>query len=220
MLQKETFRFLKGLGKNNNKAWFEKNRPAYQDAKENFEEFVEGIIKGVGVIDKDIAVLIAKSTIFRQNRDIRFSANKTPYKIHMGAYLNKGTKKINTPGYYIHLEPGKSMIGAGLYQPEPPVLAKVRQEIDYNQEEWLKLMTSRELKKYFKTIPDTSDRLTRAPKGYEETNPVIDFLKLKSFVVTTPLKDEEVFERDFQKKIIRSFTAAKALIDFLQRAYE
>ena len=220
MLEKETFRFLKVLAKNNNKAWFEKNRPAYQKAKENFEEFVEGIIKGVGAVDKDIAVLIAKSTIFRQNRDIRFSANKTPYKIHMGAYLNKGTKKINTPGYYIHIEPGKSMIGAGLYQPEPPVLAKVRQEIDYNPEEWLNLINSKEVRKYFTSVPDTNDRVLRNPKGYDENNPVIDFLKLKSFVFTQPYNDKEVLDKNFMNKMIRSFRVVKPLIDFLYRAYE
>ena len=220
MLKKETFTFLKALAKNNNKPWFEKNRPAYQNAKDNFEELVEGIIKGVGAFDKDIAVLTAKSTIFLQSRDIRFSANKTPYKIHMGAYLNKGTKKINTPGYYIHIEPGKTMLGAGLYQPEPAVLAKVRQEIDYNREEWLSLISSKELRKYFKTIPDTTDRLKRAPKGYDETNPVVDFLKLKSFVVTQLLNDEEVFHKSFMNKIVKSFHAVKPLIEFLQKVYE
>ena len=140
--------------------------------------------------------------------------------VKTGAGLNKGSKKVNTPGYYLHIEPGKSMIGGGLYQPESAILSKVRQEIDYNQDEWINLITSKQLKKYFKSIPDITDRLVRAPKGYDESNPLIEYLKLKSFVVTRPLKDEEVLHRDFLKIIVQSFKSLKPIITFLQRVYE
>ena len=220
MVKKETITFLNCLKKNNNKPWFEKHKLEYQNARENFEELVEGVIKGVGAFDNDIAVLTAKETIFRQYRDVRFSADKTPYKIHMGAYLNKGSKKVNTPGYYIHIQPGKSMIGGGLYQPESSALSKVRQEIDYNPDEWLGLISSKQVKKYFKNIPDNTDKLVRVPKGYDESNPLLEYLKLKSFVFTQTFPDETILKGDFLKLIANSFKSLHPLIEFLNRTYE
>jgi uncharacterized protein (TIGR02453 family) len=119
MFKPSTFKFLKDLKKNNNKTWFEKNKSAYLDAKEDAEHFVEQLIKGLGKIDADIAVLHAKDCTYRIYRDVRFSSDKTPYKTHMGAFLNKGGKKAPTAGYYFHIEPGGNMTGGGLWMPMP-----------------------------------------------------------------------------------------------------
>ncbi len=220
MVSRTTLTFLKNLEKNNNKPWFEENRPAYQKAKEEFQQLVTAIAGGIGKFDPDIALLDPLKCIFRQNRDVRFSKDKTPYKIHFGAYFNRGSKKVNTPGYYIHLQPGKSIIAAGWYQPEAPIVQKLRQEIDYNAEEWLAIFKHTSLRKYFKEAPDFNDTLIRPPKGYSEDNPVLKYLKLKSFVVSKSVKDEEILNGDFQKNAIDAFKSLYPFVQFLHRSIE
>ena len=102
MLKASTLKFLKDLKKNNNKPWFEKNRSAYVDARDDAGHFIGLLIEGLGRIDADIAPLQPKDCIYRIYRDVRFSSDKTPYKVHLGAFLNKGGKKTPTAGYYFH----------------------------------------------------------------------------------------------------------------------
>src|SRR5579871_969467 len=200
MLQASTIKFLKDLKKNNNKPWFEKNKSVFIAAKEDAENLVGQVIEGLGKIDADIAPLQPKDCTYRIYRDVRFSQDKTPYKVHFGAYLNKGGKKTPTAGYYLHWEPGKSMIGGGLWMPMAPDLNKVRQEIDYNFEEWSKIVGNRSFKKFFPDGLEREDVLSRPPKGYDDENPAIEFLKLKSFIVTRTLTDEEVQSKTLLKK--------------------
>lgn len=220
MIKTSTFKFLKDLKKNNNKTWFEKNKSAYLDAKEDAGHFVEQLIEGVGKIDADIAPLHAKDCTYRIYRDVRFSSDKTPYKTHMGAFLNKGGKKVPTAGYYIHLEPGKSMMGGGLWMPMPAELNKVRQEIDYNFAEWTKILGDRRFKKYYPEGLDRRDILSRPPKGYDAGNPAIEFLKLKSFTTTRSLTDETMLSRSLVKEVVTAFGAMKEFIEFLNRSLE
>jgi len=220
MLQVSTLKFLKDLKKNNNKPWFEKNKSVYLDAKEDMDHFVEQVIDGFGKTDPEIATLHPKDCTYRIYRDVRFSKDKTPYKIHMGAYLNKGGKKVPTAGYYLHLEPGKNMAGGGLWMPQPPELNKVRQEIDYNFSEWTKILGDRNFKKVFPGGLEMEEMLSRPPKGYEDDNPAIEYLKLKSFIITRDFSDAEVQSKTFLKEIIKTFTAMKGFVYFMNRSLE
>jgi len=220
MLQASTVKFLKDLKKNNNKPWFEKNKQVYLDAKEDIELYVEQVIEGFGKIDADINPLHPKDCTYRIYRDVRFSSDKTPYKTNMGAYLNKGGKKSPTAGYYMHVEPGRSMAGGGLWMPMAPELSKVRQEIDYNYAEWSKIIGDRNFKKVFPDGLDQEEKLSRPPKGYDDENPAIEFLKLKSFIVTRTFTDAEVQAKSFLKEIIKTFTAMDVFVHFLNRALE
>ena len=220
MLKTSTLKFLKDLKKNNNKTWFEKNKSVYLDAREDAEHFVSQLIEGLGKIDADIKSLEAKDCTYRIYRDVRFSSDKTPYKVHMGAFLNKGGKKTPTAGYYFHAEPGKSMTGGGLWMPMAAELGKVRQEIDYNYAEWSKILADKKFKKYFPEGLDREEILTRPPKGYDAENPAIEFLKLKSFVVTHPLADATMTSRSLLKEVLGAFGAMSGFIDFLNRALE
>jgi uncharacterized protein (TIGR02453 family) len=220
MLKTSTFKFLNDLKKNNNKTWFDKNKSGYLDAKEDAGQFVEQLIEGLGKIDADIAPLHVKDSTYRIYRDVRFSSDKTPYKTHMGAFLNKGGKKAPTAGYYFHLQPGQSMAGGGLWMPMPAELGKVRQEIDYNFAEWTKILGDRKFKKYFPEGPDKEEILSRPPKGYDAENPAIEFLKLKSFVVTRSLTDAQVMSRSLLKEVLNTFASMKAFVNFLNRSLE
>jgi uncharacterized protein (TIGR02453 family) len=220
MLQASTVKFLKDLKKNNNKPWFEKNKQVYLDAKEDIELFVEQVIEGFGKIDADINPLHPKDCTYRIYRDVRFSSDKTPYKTNMGAYLNKGGKKSPTAGYYMHVEPGRSMAGGGLWMPMAPELNKVRQEIDYNYAEWSKIIGDRKFKKVFPDGLDQEEKLSRPPKGYDDENPAIEFLRLKSFIVTRTFTDAEVQAKSFLKEILKTFEAMDGFVHFLNRALE
>lgn len=220
MLQVTTIRFLKDLKKNNNKPWFEKNKPAYLAAKEDIENFVGQTIEGLGAKDPDIAPLEIKDCVFRIYRDVRFSKNKVPYKTNMGAYFNKGGKKATTAGYYFHCEPGQNMVGGGLWMPMAPELSKVRQEIDYNFGEWKKIINHRSFKKLFPDGLQGGEPLSRPPKGYDADNPAIEFLKMKSFVVTRTLTDAELQSKSLLKETLKTFEAMKDFIYFLNRSME
>src|ERR1700744_6452507 len=216
MLRASTLKFLKDLKKNNNKPCFEKSKSVYLDAKDDIDSLVEKVIEGLGKIDPDIATLQLKDCTYRIYRDVRFSQDKTPYKIHFGAYINKGGKKVPSAGYYLHIEPGgRSMAGGGLWMPMAPELNKVRQEIDYNFAEWTKIIGDRNFKKVFPDGLDKEDMLSRPPKGYDDENPAIEFLKLKSFLVTRTFTDAELQAKSFLKELIKTFEAMGDFVHFI-----
>ncbi|MBX9784662.1 MAG: DUF2461 domain-containing protein [Chitinophagaceae bacterium] len=219
MLQSSTLKFLSNLKKNNNKPWFDANRKQYEDAKADFANFIQTIIEKHGKKDASIAHLQAKECMFRINRDVRFSKDKSPYKTNMGAFINAGGKKSNLAGYYFHLEPGGCFAGGGMYMPMPPDLAKIRQEIDYNLADFKKIISS----KKFKTAYGDFDRdaeylLSRVPKGYEADNPAADYLKLKSFVATIKIPDISLTSKTLVKEVSTAFEALQPLIEFLNKA--
>lgn len=221
MLQSSTLTFLKDLKKHNNKPWFDANRKRYEAAKQDIEQFTAEMIKRVAGFDDTVAHLTPKECLFRINRDVRFSKDKSPYKTNMGMYLSKDGKKGNAAGYYFHCEPGKAFIAGGLWMPMAPELKKVRQEIDYNWEEFKKIVTNKKFKSVFGDLERSSDvLLTRPPKGYEEDNPAIDFLKLKSLVAVASLSDADLTSKDLAKKAASHFSIIKPLVDFLNRAQE
>ena len=207
MLQASTLKFLKDLKKNNNKPWFDANRKRYEDAKTDFANFIQTVIDRHGKKDKTISGIKAKDCLFRINRDIRFSKDKSPYKTNFGASINRGGRKaFATAGYYFHLEPGNCFVGGGLYQPMPDVLKKVRQEIDYNLAEFKKITGGKKFKSLYGGL-DKSDEflLSRVPKGYEPDNPAAEFLKLKSYIAMSSLKDSDLISKDLVKKPVSCF---------------
>ena len=220
MLQPATLKFLAALKKNNNKPWFEENRKVYENAKSDFYALTEQLIHALAKYDPSIGHLTVKDCVFRINRDVRFSKDKSPYKSNMACYFNKAGKKSNGAGYYLHIEPGKSMIAGGLWMPESAILAKIRQEIDYNFTDWKKLTGTASFNKAFTDGVKSSETLVRPPKGYDETNPAIKYLKMKSFIVSKALLDKDLLDKYVVKKIATTFGTMKPFIDFINTATE
>jgi uncharacterized protein (TIGR02453 family) len=222
MLQPATIKFLKDLKKHNTKEWFDKNRTLYEAAKTDFAELIQAAIDKFGKKDESIALLKAKDCVFRINRDVRFSKDKSPYKTNMGASINKAGKKAwNTAGYYFHFEPGGSFVGGGLYMPEPLILKKVRQEIDYNFNDFKKIMGNKKFAAVYKDLDHSAEmKLSRPPKDYEAENPAIEYIKLKSFIAMVPVTDAELADKNLVKKIADAFEALQPLINFLNHATE
>lgn len=218
MIEKTTLQFLTDLKKNNTKEWFEANRKRYEAAKEDINNNTEKLIKSIGKYDADIAELQVKECKFRINRDVRFSKNKAPYKSNISAIFSKGGKKADTAGFYVHIEPGAAFVAAGYWSPEAKKLASVRQEIDYNLDEWKKILSAKKFKETFTEGLSKDDTLQRPPKGYDDENPALEFLKLKSFIVTKKLTDTQLMDNNFEKTIVNIFTAVKPFLDFLNTA--
>ncbi|MFT4018747.1 MAG: DUF2461 domain-containing protein [Agriterribacter sp.] len=219
MLQQSTIQFLKSLAKNNNKPWFDANRPKYETAKKDFENFIQELIDAYGKKDASVASLAAKECMFRINRDIRFSKDKTPYKKNFAASINRGGKKSIFAGYYFHLEPGNSFIGGGIWMPMPAETQKIRQEIDYCFDEFKKIITAKKFTAVYKTLDqDPALRLANVPKGYTKDNPAADYLKYKSWIAMQPFTDAELASKDLVKKSVEAFVALQPLIEFLNRA--
>ncbi len=221
MLQQSTLKFLQNIKLNNNKPWLDTNRKSFENAKADFEQVVTAIIKEFGKIDKEIASLTAKECVFRQNRDVRFSKDKSPYKVNMGASIDRGGKKSGFAGYYFHCEPeNQSMAGGGLWMPDAAVVKKVRQEIDYNWEEFKSIIGNKNFINQYEDLAFGEFTLMREPKGYEKDNPAIKYLKLKSFVAIKPLTNKELLSKDLVPKIVTSFKALQPLLKFINRAIE
>ena len=221
MLQTSTLAFLNNLKKHNTKEWFDTNRKVYESAKADFAALVDQLIREFGKKDTSIASLQAKECIFRINRDVRFSKDKSPYKTNMGASFSKGGKKSMLAGYYVHLEPGKSFAGGGIYMPDAGAIKKIRQEIDYCFSDFSKILHNKKFATQYGDLDKGKElSLSREPKGYEKDNPAIDYLKLKSWIAMTPLTDEDLTDKNLSKKIISAFEALQPMIEFLNRAVE
>jgi uncharacterized protein (TIGR02453 family) len=220
MLQNSTLKFLKDLGRNNNKEWFDANRKKYEVARQDFIELADEIIKGFCKKDKDFEQLEGRKCLFRINRDIRFSKDKSPYKTNFGASFERGGRISPWAGYYLHIQPGnKSFAAGGVWQPETDKVKKIRQEIDYNWDEFKKIISAKKFVSTFDDLEKTKETsLSREPKGYEKDNPAIDYIKLKSWIVSAPFTDAEVTDKNLVKKILASFEAMKPMIDFINHA--
>lgn len=216
MITTATIRFLEQLKQHNHKEWMDAHRKDYEEAKANFEAFVTAVIEGLSAFDPGFSGLNARQCIFRINRDIRFSNDKSPYKANFGAHFNKGGKKSPAAGYYFHLEPGQSFIGGGAWMPPADMLKQIRQEIDYDLETFRGIIDHSAFKKLYPRID--GEQLKKAPQGYDPANPAIEYLRYKSFTVGHPLTDASLAGKKLVQDTVRSFEVMKPFIDFLNRA--
>lgn len=219
MLQLASIQFIKALKKNNNREWFEKNRSSYEAAKKDYLQFVSEVLNEMQQFDNTLVNLEPKQCVFRINRDVRFSKNKEPYKTNFGASFSKGGKKVACAGYYFHLEPGACFVGGGLWMPMAPALKKVRQEIDYCFKEFSGIVKKASFKSSYIGLDETQ-KLVRAPKDYELDNPAIEYLKLKSYVVTKPIADVNLTDKQLVKKVVADFKIIIPFVHFLNRAID
>ncbi|GAB3988061.1 DUF2461 domain-containing protein [Spirosoma daeguense] len=219
MLKSDTITFLANLKSNNDKLWFTENRDAYEAARADFLELVTITLAGLEQTDPEIGAsnLKPKSCMFRINRDVRFSANKSPYKTNFGAWFNAGGKNSRSAGYYLNIEPGNVFVAGGMYMPDTDVLATIRQEIDYNLPAFEAILAEPTFHTYFSGL-SRETALQRPPKGYDATNPAIEYLKLKSFTVSHSLPDATLTTPTLTKTVQAAFASLQPLVHYLNRA--
>lgn len=219
MLQSTTLDFLRDLGENNAKTWFDENRDRYQAAKKDVEQLVNELIAALVDVDPGLLGLEAKQSMFRIFRDVRFSKDKVPYKSHMGAWMARGGRKSIYAGFYLHIEPGgKSMAAGGIWHPQGDVLKAVRDAIDYEPDDLRNVLADKEFKKYFPELEGS--KLKTAPKGYPKDHPAIDLLRHKDLVVSTKLKDSDLTSKKLIDKLVSIYSAMYPLNAFLNGAID
>ena len=211
--------FLARLREHNTKEWMDEHRSEYLTHKAAFEAQVTDMIARVARFEPLVADLEPKHCVFRINRDIRFSKDKSPYKTNFGAVIQPGGKKSRFASYYFHLEPGgKSMVAGGIYMPSNKLLAYVRQEIDYNESQFRKIITDPAFQAAFGELH--GERLKTAPKGYPKDHPAIDLLRLKSYVGLHTLSDADAARDDYPERVAQLFATLAPLCQFLNQALE
>ena len=215
----KTLNFLNQLKENNQKEWFHAHKKWYNQIKKDWEDFVGHLIKGISEFDPQLKELEIKQATFRINRDIRFSKDKSPYKTNLGAYMAKGGRKSVYAGYYIHIQPeNQSFLAGGVYMPDSEHLKKIREEIDYNLEDFKSVIHASDFQKYFGEIQ--GEKVKTTPKGYAKDNPAIDYLRHKSLLMVHNLNDEDLMKDDFKDYALSIFQAMKPFNDFFNRALE
>lgn len=209
-----TLDFLIDLRFNNSRSWFEENRARYEQARRSVEVLIEDIIRQFAPVE-DLGKLTPKECMFRINRDVRFSKDKSPYKTAMGIVIGKGGRKSTERSYYLHIEPNDSaFIAAGVYDPSPEQLKAIRQAIAEKPEALQKIITAPDFVRYFKTLE--GEKLKTAPKGFAADHPAIDLLKHKQFLASHPLTDADLLKDDLAAYFVQVCAALKPLETYFQ----
>ena len=204
--------FLVHLSGNNNKAWFDAHREQYDSARALFEDLVMDVIMGLSAFEP-VGGLTPKDCMYRINRDIRFSKDKTPYKDSMSASFTPGGKHAVRAGYYLHISPGNSFLGGGAWQPSKEQLALIRADIAGGAPELKRVVAAKDFKKTFGEL--SGEKLKVAPKGYPKDHPEIEWLKLQSLTVGHRLSDEDACKRNLDQRVVKVFAAMKPFLDYI-----
>lgn len=212
--------FLTELGENNNRPWFIMNKPRYDILRAEFLDVVTELIRELARFDPLVADCNPKKAMFRINRDIRFSNDRSPYKTRFSAGITPHDKRRPSAGggstYYFHIEgDGTLGIGAGEYLPPPDRLRAIRENVVNDATGFAKLLKNKQLRATYGDLPD-EDKLKRPPKGFDPEHPHIEYLKLKSFFVWTEVKLELNAPDKLVPQLARAFKDASALVNWLR----
>lgn len=216
-LSTATLDFLRDLAQHNNRDWFQANHARYDAAKAEFEAFITRVLHHINTT-QPLGTTTAKDCIFRINRDVRFSKDKSPYKLNLAAGIGVGGRSSGRIDYYFHLQPnGETFIGAGMYQPTPAELATFRQEIDYNADALKAIIEADDFTAYFPEI--SGETLKTTPKGYSADHPEIALLKRKQLFFSHHYTDKEVVGPNFADELARGCGLIKPYCDFLNELF-
>jgi uncharacterized protein (TIGR02453 family) len=217
MIDKATLKFLKDLKANNDREWFQANKKLFDVAQDNVTAFAGYLIGEIGNFDEAVAGLDPKACVFRIYRDVRFSKDKSPYKTNLGAYISPGGRKSMQPGYYVHVEPGRSFVAGGKHIPDGPELLKLRTAIAENTDEFLKIVEKKSFLNAFGKIRGES--LKSAPKGFDPEHKTVEYLKLKEYMAFTEFLDEQFLtSAEFPKHLVKLAKEMYPLVAFLRKA--
>jgi uncharacterized protein (TIGR02453 family) len=216
--------FLKEVTMNNNRPWFMEHKSEYEAVKAEWERGVAQALERIGSFDPSVLSQQVKDCTYRFYRDTRFSEDKSPYKNHLGAYINAHGKKALRGGYYIHMEPGHCLLAVGNYWLPTNILTSCRNELMANEEEWLRCVESKAFKKYFDAPEDASwdspqgfgmTKLKTCPSGFPRDYEHLRYLRLKDYCAWHHVSDDFFEGDDWLNEMERIFLAAKPMMDFV-----
>lgn len=219
---RDLIQFLGELSENNNRAWFVMNKPRYDILRAEFLELVTQLIKDIAKFDPEVAACNPKKALFRINRDMRFSHDKSPYKTTFSAAVTaSGLKKPSQgggPAYYFHIDKdGTLLIAGGEYMPPADRLRTIRQHVIADAAGFGKVLKNRKLKEAFGDLQNEG-KLQRPPKGFDADAPHVEYLKHKSFIVWKEISLKKKIPADLGKDLVAEFKNAYPLITWLRQA--
>ncbi len=217
----DTLAFLHELQANNNRAWFNANKSRYEAlVREPALRFIEDIRAPVAGISKQFDV-VAKRTggsLMRVHRDTRFSKDKTPYKTNIGIqFRHKAGKDVHAPGFYVHIGTDAVFLGAGIWHPDSPTLAKIRNGIADNPAHWQKLLKTKRFRNNFEL---TGAALSQPPRGYRKDHPLVEDLKRTDFIAVHYLDAPQIVDAEFAGRVAKKFNIAAPFVRFLCNAID
>lgn len=210
--------FLSDLRENNSRDWFQAHRADYERAKSTFHKMIAMTIERIGEFDPVIRAIEVKSTVYRINRDTRFSPDKSPYKVHLGSYINPlGTKSLHG-GYYLHLEPGSCGVGSGPYWLPTEVLTAVRRDIVARTDAFRSIMEDPTFKANFQSFG--MNHLKTLPKGFDKDYPYPEYLRPKDYTLWYDLSDNFLKSDDWLDVVADKFALMKPFMDFVNETID
>ncbi len=214
------FTFFREIAKNNDRAWFEANKPRYKsEVLEPLRDFVEAMGPRLQKISKHFIADPRGNggSIFRIYRDIRFTHDKRPYKEHAACqFRHRLGRDAHSPGFYVHLAPGNIRFGGGVWMPPPDALAQIREAIKARPKAWSKVLNDKRFAETFGGI--TGNALTRPPRGYSADDPHIEDIKRKSFFAVHTASMADAHSKHFVDDVEETFAASAPLMAFLAKA--
>ena len=216
---RDLFKFLSELRTHNSRKWFQKNKERYErQVRDPVLRFIADLGPGVRKINRHIVAdpSPVRGSMMRIYRDIRFSKDKSPYKTHIAAHFwDERGKEGAAAAYYLRLEPNRSLIGAGMWRPEPGPLRKIRDAIVADAKRWKKITSAIQLSPICRMAGES---LRRPPRGYDPNHPLIEDIKRRDFTVGRPLIDAEVVRDGFLELTLTTFRGMAPLLEFLSEA--
>ena len=206
-----TLKFLKELAKHNDRDWFAAHKESYLKALQNVSDFADQLIIEMNRHD-ELDNTSGKKSIYRIYNDVRFSKDKSPYKVRFAFSLSRATK-FRRGGYYVHIKPGGSYLSCGFFGPNPADLNRIRLDISDNYDQWNKILRSKGIKSNFGDL--LGDKVLTAPRGYDTKHPGIELLRHKQFILRHYFTDAEVTSPDFLKEVNKIFKAVRPFFDHM-----
>jgi uncharacterized protein (TIGR02453 family) len=201
--EKSTFKYLQELQLNNNRDWFADEKETYLKAQLNAKDVFAAIHLKLQKHDE-----IEKSKMMRIYRDVRFSKDKTPYKVHFAnSYARLG--KDLRGGYFLRIRPGASFLAGGFWDPSKDDLFRIRKEIELDASEIKEVLQNENYIKYFGGKFESFSELKTAPRGFDKEHPDIELLRKKGFIASRSFTDEEVLAPNFSEEVDKSFQALR-----------
>jgi uncharacterized protein (TIGR02453 family) len=208
MINVDTLQFLKDLKKHNTREWFTENKKAYDKARKEFSRLIDISAEELNQTD-----VIDTKKIFRINRDVRFSKDKSPYKKNFSGFFTRASA-TRRGGYFISIEPGgNTVVGGGFYAPEKEDLLRIRREFELDVSEIEKITSDKNFIKQFKKLRGES--LKTAPRDFDKNHPNIKWINMKQFYAFREFSDKEVLDSSFSKEVISAFLAIRPFFDYM-----
>ncbi len=210
--------FLHALVTHNNREWFKANKDWYNEVWAEFNRLVENLIGEIATFDPSVAYLTPKDCIYRIYRDIRFSQDKTPYKGHLGAFINERGKKAYYGGYYLQIEPMRIMLAGGVWWLPTPEMHALRHAIVDQVDTFHRIMQAPELQKLHPNLG--LNYYKKIPAGYPKDFPYPEYLFPKEYAIWFELPSSVLKQKNIAHRIASCFKAIKPLNDFLSENVE